>query len=50
MGDFYRKKNGEKELLAKEKEGLFLDQGDSFSGEKMTGMFIIQITSSLYGG
>lgn len=50
MGDFYRKKSGEKELLAQEKGRLFLDRDDSFSGEKKAGMFIIEIASSFYRG
>ena len=46
MGDFYTKKGGARELLAKEKKGLFLDQDLPFWGKGNGKGFIMQIASS----
>lgn len=49
MEDFYKKKDGARELLKKEKIGLFL-VWTSFLWEKKRGrVFIIQITSFFTG-
>ena len=46
---FYREKGGARELLAKEKEGIFLVQ-DIIWGEGNSKGFIMQIASSSSGG
>lgn len=49
MGGFYKKKCGARELLAKEKKGLFLDQDLPFWGKGNGKGFIMQIASSAAG-
>ena len=46
LDGFYRKRGGARELVTKEKKGLFLDQDVLFGGKRTASALIMQIASS----
>lgn len=46
---FYREKGRARELLTKEKKGVFFRSGPGFGGKGTARLFVMQVASSFYG-